>query len=280
MSERKNIWDILSDKQLNIEQEYLNLWKLVSADNQVTRYERGYTNRYSLHEIISNNFIDFRNRGTFIAFNEFLNYLELQIPNSYNPLSMVVTIDTLNLLIEIILLVFSELDDLNYGYNYGDIRGSISQNIELILQKSNQKVVEIEKGKQIIVPNDETVTAVSELILPDDEKLALSILGYSHYANKDNISVKDKILNDLHKYLKSKFEKIDNSNIEYVFNNLFLRHGKGENKARIDMLGVKAVNSLYDALFREVLYFMLGKEHENFTELIKGVKKEVGDARG
>ncbi|WP_270316682.1 hypothetical protein [Lactococcus petauri] len=81
MSERKNIWDILSSKQLNVEQEYVNLWKLVSADNQVTRNISGYIKHYSLYEIISNNFIDFKNRGTFITFSEFLNYLELRIPS-------------------------------------------------------------------------------------------------------------------------------------------------------------------------------------------------------
>lgn len=275
MSERMNIWDILSNKQLNIEQEYVNLWNLVTSNNQVTISQNYRTYSYSLYQVINEHFIEFKHRGTFIKFDEFLNYLELRIPNDYNQLYMEVTLDTLDLVIEIILLVFSELDDLDYGYHYEDIKNSIYQNIELILQKSNQKLIEIEKGKLIIVPNDETVTAVSELILPDDEKLALSILGYSHYANKDNIESKRHILLKLSNYIEPKLKKKKDSDISFVLNKYLIRHGDKENQENVKNLGNENLNQLYDGLYRDILFYLLGQEHENFSSTVKQLKESM-----
>lgn len=270
-----NIWDILSNKQLNVEQEYVNLWNLVTSNNQVTISQNYRTYSYSLYQVINEHFIEFKNRGTFIKFDELLNYLELRIPDDYNPLYMEVTLDTLDLVMEIILLVFSELDDLDYGYHYEDIKNSIYQNIELILQKSNQKVIEIEKGKLIIVPNDETVTAVTEIILPDDEKLALSILGYSHYANKDNIESKRHILLKLSNYIEPKLKMKKDSDISFVLNKYFIRHGDKENQENVKNLGNEKLNQLYDGLYRDILFYLLGQEHENFASTVKQLKESI-----
>ncbi|GAB2025994.1 hypothetical protein OfM1_20670 [Lactovum odontotermitis] len=276
MTERKNIWDILSNKELDIQQEYENLWALIENGNTVSK--NGYYS-YSVLDILRENFIDFESRNTFITIDSFLDYLELNRVR-YG----IQTIDKLDLFIEIIILMFQELKALNfsnvfrYKYNYSDIRHSIMKNIDLILEKSNQRIVEIEPNKKIVVPNDEVVTVVSDIILPDNERLALSILSYSHYRNKDNIEGKANILTNLHKYLEQKQGKIKDKNIEYVFNNFMLRHGLKKNKQRVDMLGTKKVNALYDALFEEILYFMLEKEHADFNLQINEIKKEVGDA--
>lgn len=124
-----------------------------------------------------------------------------------------------------------------------------------------------------MVPNDEAVTTVADLILPDDEKLALEVLGYSHYSNKNNLIEKRKILNSLANYIEPKLKLKQNGEIGFVLNNYYIRHGNETNKQNVNELSDEDMNSLYDKLYRDILYYLLEHEHEDFKDLVKKLKK-------
>lgn len=275
MTERKNIWDILANRELDIQQEYENLWTLIEAKNTVSQDAASQNDfRFSVLEIINKNFIDFKSRGTFITFDQLLSEFGFR----YKGNESVQTIDKLDLFIETVMLMFQEIRALNYSnvfkyrYNYSDIRDSIAKNIKLILQKSHQKVVEIEPNKKIIVPDDEVVTTVSDIILPENERLALSILGYSHYSNKDNLEAKRKILLELWNYIEPKMRKKKDGDISFVMNKYLIRHGDNENLENAEKLGKEKLNDLYDLLYRDVLFYLLGQEHSDFAGTVAKLK--------
>ena len=262
---RKNLWEILESKVIDIPQEYDRLWNLFHS-RELTKKGSFY---YSFYEIASKEFLNFPRRGTFITYDDFLEFVDLK-DNSLGPFAR---LDDLNLLIEIILFVFGDLDKIQSSFNYFYGKNIIMDNISALLEKTNQKVVSLEGMGKIVIPKDETVTAAAEIILPDDEKLAFEILGYSHYSNKDNIKEKRRILQLLANYLEPKFKKNKNSNISFLLNKYFIRHGDDENQKNVDSMTTDELNMLYDKLYREILYYVLEQEHKEFEVIVTDIRQ-------
>ena len=263
---RKNIWDIIDNQEVDIYNEYNSLWDLFHTRNLIKIPNRRYP--LTFEEIIKDNFLKFKSRGSTTSYDDFLNVLKLS-PRNYEIGS---TLEGLDLLIELILLVFSELYNLKVPYLDSGV-GIVLDTINSVLEKTNQKKILLEDKKIIVVPNDEAVTTVADLILPDDEKLALEVLGYSHYSNKNNLIEKRKILNSLANYIEPKLKLKQNGEIGFVLNNYYIRHGNETNKQNVNELSDEDMNSLYDKLYRDILYYLLEHEHEDFKDLVKKLKK-------
>lgn len=272
---RKNIWDILSDQEVNIILEYQNLWDLFHTKKIVHSYLGNYV---TLESITREYFLRFKARGSVTSYTKLLNILNLrpQISNNESKL------ENLDLLIELIVLISSELRKLYNSVISKSMKSSIEEGIVIvsdtifaIVKKTNQKLISLEDNKMIVVPNDEAVTTVADLILPDDKKLALDVLGYSHYSNKDNLIEKRKILNSLANYLEPKLNSKKNDAIGFVLNNFCIRHGNKRNKQNVESLTDEDMNSLYDKLYRDILYYLLEQEHEEFKDLVKDLKQHI-----
>lgn len=264
---RKNIWDIIGNQEVDICNEYKSLWYLFHNEKLINN-PHGYNETFA--EIAREKFLNFKTRGSITSYDNFLQVLKLRpliVKNGQE-------LENLDLLIELILLVLSELDDLQVPNIKNGIQ-IISDTILSILEKTNQKIISLEDEKMIVVPNDEVITIVADLILPDDEKLALEVLGYSHYSNKDNLIEKRKILNSLANYLEPKLKLQKNDEIGFVLNNYYIRHGNRQNKQNIERLSDEDMNSLYDKLYRDILYYLLEQEHEDYKILVKKLKKNM-----
>lgn len=264
---RKNIWDIIDNQEVDIYNEYNSLWDLFHTRNLINS-SQSYQSTFE--GITKENFLKFKSRGSITSYDDFLNVLELW-PRKYET---EITLDDLDLLIELIILVFSELHNLQITYIYKGM-DIIIDTINSVLEKTNQKLIKLEDNKMIVVPNDEAVTTVADLILPDDEKLALEVLGYSHYSNKDNLIEKRKILHSLANYIEPKLKLNRNDEISFILNNYYIRHGNENNKQNVKELSVEDMNNLYDKLYRDILYYLLEQEHENFKDLVKDLKKTL-----
>lgn len=264
------MWDVIAEMQIDTDREYANLWKLVTYEDTALR-KGSFNLCYSIYEVCKSNFIKFNNRGSFISLEEML--IEFDLLTYNGQFINQVTIDDLDLFIEVLLWLLSELKQLDM-YEFTDIEYSIHQNIEIILQKTNQKLVNISSDKRdiklIVVLDDEFVTSAAELILPDDETLALSVLGYSHYSHKDDIVSKRNILKQLANYVEPKLKKQKDSNIGFALNNWNVRHNNDNELNVTD----EQLNEMYDKLYRDILYYLLGAEHREFDELVSKMKQE------
>ncbi|WP_270252591.1 hypothetical protein [Lactococcus garvieae] len=265
---RKNLWEILETKAIDIPQEYRSLQDLFHS-RELAR--KGSFN-YSFYEILEAEFLNLPRRGTCTTYDDFLEYVGLK--NSH--LNLFVGLDDLNLLIEVILFVLGDLDSIHTPFDYYRGREIVMDNISALLEKTNQKIISLQGKGEIVIPKDETITIAAELILPDDEKLAFEILGYSHYSNKDNIKEKRRILQMLANYLEPKLKKNKNSNISFLLNKYFIRHGDDENQKNVDSMTTDKLNMLYDKLYREILYYILEQEHKEFEVMVKDIKQNYG----
>lgn len=266
---RKNIWDILETKEIDIAQEYEELWDLFHYEKII--FDE-YMRASHFSSLLNKHFLGFQKRGSITSYEKFLEVLEIKVPE-YAALTL--TLDDLDLLIEVILFVFDELPNSHGHFNYVEGEEIVNHSIAAILKKTNQKIISLEEKGRIVVPNDEVVTTVADLILPDDEKLALEVLGYSHYSAKEDVIEKRNILHRLANYIEPRLNIDKNSDLSFVLNNYYIRHGNEANKRNVNELGEEALLDLYDKLYREILYYILDGEHKEFKKIAQTLKKTV-----
>lgn len=266
--DRKNIWDLLENQEVDVFSEYRDLWVLFH-DEDIVKNRFGYS--ATLKEVVDENFLYFKKRGSIISYDKLLQVLKVRHPQE---IYVELKLEDLDLLIEVILFMISELRDLGVRRIENGMK-FVLETVSSILKKTNQKTISFDDGKQIVVPDDEAVTMVADLILPDDEKLALEVLGYSHFSNKDNLVEKRKILHRLANYLEPKFNINKSDEIGFVLNNYYIRHGNERNVGNVQKLGDEKTANLYDKLYRDILYYILEQEHNDFKDLIKELKKDL-----
>lgn len=266
---RKNVWDLLASKKLDCYEEANSLYFLVNKKNTFD-----YGN--SLADELDYNFLYLEHRQSFVTLNAMLHYLGLDTTIYDSDL------DKLDLLMETLLLLTEDLYNFIIKTNTSQINNALTisreirDNINNILSLSNQMLLNTSKDKKlnknIIVPKDELATTAAEISLPDDANIALSILGYSHYSNKNDLINKRLILNQLANYIEPKLNKHDpsDSNIGFALNNLQIRHNN-DNQLNIND---KVLNNIYDLLYREILRFITNDSHSTFTKTIKNLRQK------
>lgn len=265
MSE-EHIWDYLSSRKIDITTEYKNLWTLLKTPRTVRN------NSTSAFAFFNSTFVNFKDRDTFINLSDLLQscgfYSKMRM--DYEP--HISSLDELDLFMEIILMCINEEYLLDKTTRSDIIFDIIKNNIKKILSKTNQKMVNTTPNeplpRYIIIPDDEVVTSVADLILPSDEKLALSILGYTHYNKRNDTKTKRNILMQLGNYIEPKLRSKKDTDISYALNNWKIRH----NTEKQINVSNEELNPLYDLLFHEILYYLLGEEHDNFKNEVNKLK--------
>lgn len=281
MIERKNIWDVVESSEIDSKVEIKNIWSLYGKSSELFMSDdTSDWYGYSFLDFIEENFLKFRHKGTHVTFRSFLSACGFKITYSdsieSNTLNLD-SVDVLTLFMEITKFVVVEsinITPIKHNEDEeedSDVRELILNVMDILLERTHQKFVEIAKDKYVIVPDDEAVTAVAELILPNDEQLALSVLGYSHYSNKDNIAAKRTILQRLANYTES--HAIKDKDVGYVLNNFHIRHGNVDNLKNASDLSNQELNDLYDDLYREILYQLLQMEHTKFGQRVQQLKQ-------
>ncbi|WEV54675.1 hypothetical protein OZX65_00990 [Leuconostocaceae bacterium ESL0723] len=265
----ENIWDVLEHQEIDIEQEYRNLWALLKKPMVATNiYGSGYI---TLFEVIDREFINLKGRYTYVDFNHMLTGIGLGVSIG---VSSEIALNELDRFVELVTSFLTEIYEKNRKnsrYHFNNILAAFMQNVDLIVEKTNQKLVEINKNQWIIVPNDELVTTAADTILPDDERLALSILGYTHYANKDDLVEKRNVLRQLGNYTEQERKRRENDDIGFALNRTSIRHG---DSGQVSMSEAE-MNDYYDLLFREFLIYLTEREHDQFVKKTKELKSRL-----
>ncbi|WP_195318140.1 hypothetical protein [Weissella cibaria] len=265
----KHIFDIIENQKIDVNREYSNLWHLLLRTNTVNA---GYS-RMSVYDMLSVEFLQFDFRRGAISISDFLDRVGFWKPRSGEP-GPALNLNQLDLFIEVVVLFLTTMRRVNLGFNDGgydfeEIDEIITENIVNVMAMTNQKLVDMGGNKYIVIPEDEAVFAATEVVLPEDEETALAMLQYMHYSNKEDVSAKRQILKRLADYYeRGKKQGLVNDNLGFAFNNLNIRHDNDRQIKKSD----KEMIELYDATYREVVYYLLDKSHKQYADKIKELK--------
>ncbi|SJZ89095.1 hypothetical protein SAMN02745116_01748 [Pilibacter termitis] len=262
---RKNIYDLLNEHEIDTRQEYERLWTLLRSRSS---YSATHNYSVSVLQIIEKEFLNFKRRVSFVSFHEMVRYFQLPFreESGYFPAIVYgVSLDELNCFIELILLVFQELEEINHKgkYDFAEAKAQIKHNIHYILEKIAHKIIEIRPKQLIVVPSDDFVNAVADIILPEDEQLALAVLGYSHYSHKADIEEKGVILKQLVDYVEPKLKIVKDSNLSFVLNKYYAKQGEN---ATAPHLNAEEMIELYDGLYKNILFYIMKQEINDLVE--------------
>lgn len=237
---RKNYFEILDGLGFNPEKELEHLISLLKQKKFYDYYG------YSLFDTVSNIFLSYKNRLTFIEFEAFLKYVWRNAENSTEMLFL--TAEVLN-------DIFKDLLDRFSREQRAYIENAILHNIGKFLDLSNHEMIMLDDGREIIVEKNVYASQVSQIISETNIHEAIKVLEYNHFANKGNIERKKEILISLAKYLEPLRTELNSS--EELKEVLKVSSGK-----------ISAVDKLFE------MYNQFGLRHNNSKQYHNGMTEE------
>lgn len=268
MGNRKNIWETIAQKEIDVTQEFKFLWQLFNEP--VTIGSERYI--FGLKNFVEKKFRTFEHRQRYLSFSQFMTDIKFPLEKmDYSSYTMD-DLDELLAFTEVLIWILKEsnkIQELDFT-KVDDPRVLLNNNINSLLSSVYHSAVELPDGKHIIVPDSELVAEASNVIAFDDEQLAMSVLRYSHYSQKNDIREKRNILAQLANYMES---RIKDKDINYVMNNFGIRHGGTNNIKLLKQMSEEELNDLYDSLYRDVLYQVLKRENKKFQVRVADLKK-------
>lgn len=142
----------------------------------------------------------------------------------------------------------------------------VKKMLDEYLSQCNHRFVHYhDEEKVLIIPDNEAVTAVVEIV---DAPLAMDILQYNHHSLKGNLNAKKSILRDLGDTLelrRKELHKVDGTletTIFHILNSMGIRHMNAKNEANIVKVG-DALEYWYDELYQMMLLAFLRMDNVN-----------------
>lgn len=147
----------------------------------------------------------------------------------------------------------------------------LCERLEYSLDKTNHELVELDRGKQIIIEKNVYASEVSKIL--SETSIQDAILEYNHFANKGNIQRKREIIISLAGYLElfrdelnaseelKEVMKVKNKKIIavdklfYMYNNLGLRHNNSD-QYHLKMTE-EELEKWYDNVYTSTLFIIL-----------------------
>ncbi len=270
---RKNFYDIIGEMNFNIIKEYETLLALFE-DEKMPRFNmtlKSFIDKYYFRSL--------KFRGTYVSLDDFIDDFELNIPTN--------ELNDLFVFCEFLIAILpkGKLSENVYLKNYV---AAIFGNIDVILERTNHKLVNISstEDKMIIIENNKTATLASEIT--EDTNVSFDILEYNHHSLKGNLDKKKKILTSIGLYIepilksrvlqKAGYKQLE-SDAGFVFNNFHIRHNNKEGaKAQeyITKLNTSELEEWYDKAYEIALAVIIMNNHvkveSELTELKSNYK--------
>lgn len=264
---RKNIYDLLEEKEFNPAKEFSRLAYRFSSMKLELYSNDGY-NIYPCDMTILEHGNEIINllpiHSTCFNIQDLLEELEVNLN------SKKATFDDILTLAELILCIIdNDPNNDNNAYKF------IIQSIETILSRTSHKIILASKGR-IIVPNDtKTEQAAS---LAKNNEVSLEILQYNHRSNLNNLKTKREILNKIG-FIYEKELKASNSSISddirFLLNNLQIRHNNKENNSAILEKINGDLEQWYDKLYSLFIAFVIEQDKDKIHDEVKKIKKSL-----
>lgn len=277
---RKNIFEILSNNEIDVLKEINKISNLLNNEKIVSYYdEYGREHKITILQYleIERIFLNWQYRKTYLTINEMIN----DICVDKTPKSDEEIITYMEFVINILTLF-----DNNHvsGYKVDkDILKALADNVMYVLEFLNLKPIEKDKDIYILVEKNSSVTAVSEII--EDKNLSFQIVEYNHYLLKGNLKKKKDILLSLADKLEPKRKVLSNinSNLEnnlfYLFNNCCIRHNNKEKgkhfKKYMSKISDSELENIYDETYQMVLLAFLLLDNIERQKHIESLKDNI-----
>lgn len=161
----------------------------------------------------------------------------------------------------------------------------LRENLNTLLDNISHKIHFCKNDeKALIVPKNEAVTAVADIVKPE---IALKVIKYNHYLLKGDIETKKSIILDLGENLEPKRKKLKEldkaleSNIFYLLNNMNIRHNNkdksGKNyKEFVYEMELNQLEEWYDEIYQLQLLAFLLIENVERSKKIEDLKIKMG----
>ncbi len=278
---RRNIFEILSDKNIDIKKEIKKIANLVEKIHIVyfTDIINSKDKNFTILEFLTRTrtFLNWKYRKTYFSIEEMMNDININILK-YNKISTEQIISYLEFSINMIELFnkgYKVLKDSRYSYDKG-IYHVLCENIKYLLEYLNLKVIEKDSDIFILVEKDSAAISAAEVI--EDKNLSFNILEYNHYLLKGDVNKKRNILKSLADKLEVDRKKLTEMNnnladdLFFLFNNIKIRHDNEENKKLIDKIGREKLEFWYDETYQMALLAILILDNKKRHQAVKELK--------
>lgn len=274
---RENYFELLKKQGFNAETEIERLINFLKTP---------YYYNVTLMNDIETLFLDYKNRGSFLTFQELMDYVASKSDNADNLLfhftEMIIDIKE-NLLRPYIKELFSDRDT-KYEFIVDHLR-ALDRQIKDYLNRSNHELVKNSEGQALVVIRNASSTEAANIISDDDHTIALKILEYNHFSNQGNVVNKRSILIDLGRYFEPKRDYLKQhfegdifkggknpliiSRIFEMLNKLQIRHQ--DEYQYISLEDEKVLEKWYDATYNTFIFIIISsiqlKLNEEFDSL-------------
>lgn len=216
---RKNFYELLSQRNLNVQEEYQRLFNLFAVECSMTIGKI----RRPLTAYID--WIYFRHlpfRGSFTSISDMMAEFSLNYISG--------SIDNLFVFCEFLIAVLPE-DQIARRPELERQRNTILGNINYILELTNHELRKDSDGNTIIVEKNKAATLAAQLV--DDEVVAFELIEYNHFALKGDLEGKKKLLFSIaahiepilksHVLQQNGYKQLE-SDAGFLFNNFHIRH--------------------------------------------------------
>lgn len=166
---------------------------------------------------------------------------------------------------------------------------AVRENINRVLDLSNNEFLTLESGRQIIVEKNVYASEVSQIVSETSIQDAIKVLEYNHFANKGDVQRKKEILIALANYLEPFRRELNNSEelkdilkvnnqkviafekLFEMYNNFGLRHNNS-NQYHLD-LADDELEQWYDDIYTSTLFVILSMDESRILSKLKTLRE-------
>ena len=258
---RKSIFQIIEEND-NLERKIGRIVQLFQNELIVVLQSKNVTESYSMKTVIDEGlFKTWKQRRYCVNLDEYLEILE------YEDLCLNRDMESFIVITELVynfwMLIYTNIycgEQPQYKQVECTEFLRVKMMLDEYLSQCNHRAVHYpEEEKVLVVPDNEAVTAVVEIV---DAPLAMEILQYNHHSLKGNLNAKKSILRNLGDALelrRKELHKVDSTletTIFHILNSMGIRHMNAKNEANV----VKVGNDLeywFDELYQMMLLAFL-----------------------
>lgn len=273
---RKHYFDLLKNRGFNSLVELNRLKDLLN-----TTYHYYFNFDMTLMNDINSLFLNYKNRGNFLTFNDLEEYVYSNSKDE-NEFLFNYTEMLLDINFEIVKPFLEELLEKDFERYMELVKHLevLERQINDFLERSNHEIIVNGENRSIIVVRNVEATEAANALSDTDESIALKILEYNHFSNKGNTDIKRSILLDLYRYFEPKREKLKKhfegdifkggsspviiSRLFEMFNKLQIRHSKDPQYISTD--DNKLLEKWYDSTYNTFLFVIISSKQLKISE--------------
>lgn len=281
---RKSFIQILEEKY-DINCEFKRITALFTSGlilREFGYYTRVRTETYTLEEMVSKVFYQWRGRGTCISYQDLRKELGIdEIVNKKNRstdelllcLEYYLNIDRLfmNKILPDLAKHIYKLDIQNYTM--------MQTNFNKLLDHLHQQIIPGDNDIFLIIPKDPAATAVAEISSSKD--VAHAILKYHHASLKGQLDEKRRLLlsiaNEYEPLLKKPIDGFTDYFIKTrnMLNNLNIRHNNTAKNEFLTQMSDEELEGWYDELYQLLLFCVLIKDNKDRKDKVDELLKRI-----